>query len=214
MEICERKFMVRAFIVIYMLLLLSVNFVGDHSERMFYFTYSIATPIIQFAFCGLIVLTEILGIRKTQHVLLATTIIHLLVGLFVHFGLGWKLPNFWISNDIEPWRQGAAILMFVLCYVCCALAMVGLAAWLKVVFGRHWLLVRVGITVVVGVIVDLLMLYPIVLFVTPDHYMALWKLLALVSIKLPLCIVEVPLTYLVILAFKRNHKFLPKARLA
>ncbi len=187
--------------ILYTALLISANFVGDHSFQLFYFSYSAGTLVVQLVFCGLLGFTETIGTRKISQLIWISACINLAVALFSYFILGFPIPEFWLKHDIESietWHQINVIMLLTVGYTCSAFSMLKVADCLKTYFGHDWLLIRVMLTLFTGLIVDMAVLLPILFFVAPDRYMALWKMLSLASVKVTFSLVAIPISYLFI----------------
>lgn len=204
-----RQKTIRYIIILYSLLLLSANFVQDHSFQIFYFSYSAGTLLVQLAFCGIIAFTETIGFRKTNQIIWATALLNLSVALLTYFFLEIPIPDFWVNHDIDSFEiahQLNIIFLLTVGYVCSTLTMVYVAKYLRVFLGRSWLLFRVMIILAIGLLVDMTVLLPILFFVAPDRYMALWKVLSLGSVKLSLSLIAVPISYFLVHLIKIKTK--------
>ncbi len=193
--------------ILYTALLISANFVGDHSFQLFYFSYSAGTLVIQLVFCGLLGFTETIGSRKTSQLIGISACINLAVALFSYFILGFPIPEFWLKHDIESietWQQINVIVLLTVGYTCSSFSMVKVAQCLKTTFGQDWLLIRVMLILFAGLIVDMMVLLPILFFLAPDRYMALWKMLSLASVKVTFSLVAIPVSYFFIHLLKKR----------
>jgi uncharacterized PurR-regulated membrane protein YhhQ (DUF165 family) len=209
-NIISRKNYVRLMICFNTMLLLSANFVGNHSLQIFYFTYSTGTLLIQLVFCGIIAFTETLGFRKTAQMIWITTAINLVVALSLYFVLASPIPEFWVEPEtvqIERGRQLNVVLMLSIGYAFTAQSIVYVAGKLRLLFGKRWLILRMILLVLTGLLIDMTMLTLAILFMAEERYMTLWKMLSLVSVKLSFCFFAIPLSYLLVLILKRTtHK--------
>jgi len=206
-NLTQSKQYLRLAALVFLLLLISANFVGNYSLRIFYFTYSAGTLLVQLVFCGIVALTETLGFKKTAHFVWLSTMINMIAALLIYHIFAYPIPEFWVKHAIDKittWRQLSAILMLSIGYVCSGLAMVNLASFLKLYLKKRWLFLRVALINIVGLLVDTLVLIPILIFITPDLYLAIWKILSLFSVKISLSFIAIPLSYLLILVFKKK----------
>jgi uncharacterized PurR-regulated membrane protein YhhQ (DUF165 family) len=188
---------------------LSANFVQDHSFQIFYFSYSAGTLLIQLTFCGIIAFTETIGFRRTNQIIWATAVLNLLVALLTYFCLEIPLPDYWVNHDIDSFEiahQLNIIFLLTVGYVCSTLAMVYVARYLRLFLGRSWLLLRVMIILCIGLLVDMTVLLPVLFFVAPDRYLALWKVISLGSVKLSLSLIAVPISYFLVQLIKIKSK--------
>lgn len=203
----NRKRCFRYAVLLYTLVLLSANFAGYHSLQIFHFSYPAGTLLVQFAFCCTICFTETVGFRRTSHLIWGAALINLFVALFIHYILELPISEFWVNHDIddfERWDQFSVLLMLSGGYACSSLAMVKIAGLLRVILGRGWLLLRVLLILMAGLLVDMLVLMPVLFFIAPDSYMAFWKMISLVTIKISLSVAAIPICYFMIQALKRR----------
>lgn len=205
----ENRGFIDYFLFFYSLILVSANFVGDHSLRLFYFSCSSGTLLIQLVFCGVIFLTETIGFRKTNYIIGYTAAINLIIAVFVYYGLSLPIPTFWVKDDvdnIDNWQQFGIVFMLTLSYLLSAKAIVKAGAFLKIKLGKDWLLLRICLLLLGVLVLDMLVLAPIFHWVSSDSYIALWKMLSLLSVKIWLSFCSIPMCFLFV-------KFLsPKAR--
>lgn len=197
------------FLFFYSLILISANFVGDHSLRLFYFSCSSGTLLIQLIFCGVIFLTETIGYRKTNCIIGYTAAINLIIALFIYYVLALPIPTFWVKDDvdnIENWQQFIIVFMLTLSYLLSAKAIVKAGGFLKVKLGKDWLLLRISMLIIGVLVLDMLVLAPIFHWVSSDSYIALWKMLSLLSVKIWLSLCSIPMCFLFVKYLK------PKAR--
>lgn len=197
----ENRGFIDYFIFFYSLILVSANFVGDHSLQLFYFTCSSGTLLIQLVFCGVIFLTETIGHRKTNAIIGFTAAINLIIAIFIYYVLALPIPEFWVKDDmdnIENWQQFSIVFMLTLSYLLSAKALVKMGGILKVKLGRDWLLLRVSLLLLGVLVLDMLVLAPVFHWVSGDSYLALWKMLSLVSVKIWLSLCSIPMCYLLV----------------
>lgn len=206
----EQKF--RNAMVLYTLILLSANFVGDRSFQLFYFSYSAGTLVMQLVFCGLIGFTETIGFKRCMQLIWSSSIINLSVALVSYFLLQFPIPDFWVSaqDNIEVFHRLSVVIMFTVGYALSALTMVLVAGRLRLIFGKKWLFARVGVMLLAGLVVDMLVLTPTIFFIASDNYMALWNMISLISVKISLNLLALPMSYLLI-QILRKRIFLQKA---
>lgn len=200
-SVFESRGFIDYFIFFYTLIFISANFVGDQTLQLFYFTCSSGTLLIQLVFCGVIFLTETVGYRKTNAIIGYTAAINLIIALFIYYVLALPIPEFWVKDDvdtIENWQQFCIVLMLTLSYLLSAKALVKIGGFLRVKLGKEWLLLRVTLLLTCVIVLDMLALTPIFYFVSGDSYLALWKMLSLVSVKIWLSMCCIPLCYLLV----------------
>ncbi len=205
-----REKQLRYAMVLFTLLLLSANFVGDRSFKLFYFSYSAGTLVIQLVFCWIIGFTETIGFRRTKELIWSTSLANLGVALVSYFLLQFPIPDFWINTEdnIKIFYQLSVVILLTVGYSLSALAMVFAAGRLKLILGRKWLLTRVALTLLAGLMVDIIVLIPILFFIAPDRYMALWNVLSLITVKISLSLVAIPVSYLLVQVLrKRAYRF-------
>lgn len=206
-NIVSRKIFIRLIILLHTILLLSANFVGNHSLQIFYFTYSTGTLLIQMVFCGIIAFTETIGFRKTSRIIWITSAINLVVALSWYFVLACPIPEFWVEPEILLTQRGNQlnmVLMLSIGYAFTAQSIVYIAGKLRLLFGRNWLMLRMIFLVLAGLLIDMVMLTAAILFVSKETYMTLWKMISLVSVKLSFSFFAIPLSYLLVLILKRD----------
>lgn len=194
------------FIFFYTLIFISANFVGDQSIQLFYFTCSSGTLLIQLVFCGVIFLMETVGYRKTNTIIGYTAAINLILALFIYYIVALPIPEFWVKDDVdnvENWQQFLIVLLLTLSYLFSAKALVKMGAALKVRLGKDWLLLRVTLLLMGVLAIDMMVLAPIFYWVSSDSYLALWKMLSLVSVKIWLSLLSIPICYLLVRFRKR-----------
>ncbi len=193
----------------YTLLLLSANFVGDRSFQLFYFSYSAGTLVIQFVFCWIIGFSETLGFRRTTYLIWSSSLVNLAVAFIAYFLLQFPIPEFWINPEdgMTVWHRLNMVIMLTVGYTLSALAMVFAGFYLKLILGNKWLISRVSLTLLVGLVVDIVVLMPILYFLAPDKYLALWKMLSLISVKLSLNIMAIPVCYVLIQVLKKRSTY-------
>ena len=204
----NKKRFFRYAVLLYTLVLLSGNFAGYHSWQILHFSYPAGTLLIQFAFCCTICFTETVGFRKTSQLIWGAALTNLLVALFIHYILELPVSEFWVNTEIdnfEGWNQFSVLLMLTMGYICSSLAMVKIAGFLRVLMGRGWLLLRVLLILLTALFVDMLVLMPVLLFVAPDRYMAFWKMLSLMTVKISLSLVAIPISYFMVRIFKKRN---------
>lgn len=199
-------------VMLYACVLFAANLVGDHSLQIFYFTFSTGTLFIQLVFCCIIGLSETIGFRKTNRIVWLTGAINFLIALFVYYGLNYPVPDFWSKSEVDAasglWQFGV-ILMFTISYIVTGLVMIKTAAILRVLLGKDWLSLRVMLTVVMGLIIDMLLLSPVLYSLGPDRYMAVWKMLSLITVRIWLSVFAIPFSYLLVLLLKNRRFFMP-----
>ena len=197
----EKRGYLDYFIFFYSMILISANFVGDQSLQLFYFTCSSGTLLIQLVFCGVIFLTETIGYRKTNAIIGYSAAVNLIIALFIYYVVALPIPEFWVKDDadnIENWQQFAIVLMFTLSYLLSAKWIVKASAFLRIKLGRDWLLLRVSLLLLGVVVLDMMVLTPVFYWVSGDTYLALWKMLSLVSVKIWLSLCTIPIAYLLV----------------
>ncbi len=197
----EKRGYIDYFLFFYSMLLISANFVGDQTLQLFYFTCSSGTLLIQLVFCGVIFLNETIGHRKTKAIIGYSAAINLIIALFIYYGLALPIPEFWVKDDaenIENWQQFAIVLMFTLSYLLSAKWLVKAGGFLKVKLGKDWLLLRVSLLLLGVLILDMMILTPVFYLVSGDSYLALWKMLSLLSVKIWLSLCTIPIAYLLV----------------
>jgi uncharacterized PurR-regulated membrane protein YhhQ (DUF165 family) len=199
--VIEKRGYIDYFLFFFSMILISANFVGDHTLQLFYFTCSSGTLLIQLVFCGVIFLTETVGYRKTNAIIGYSAAINLIIALFIYYGLALPIPEFWVKDDaenIENWQQFAIVLMFTLSYLLSAKWLVKVGGFLKVKLGKDWLLLRVSLLLLGVLVLDMMVLTPVFYWVSGDSYLALWKMLSLVSVKIWLSLCTIPIAYLLV----------------
>lgn len=204
----QKKNICVAVISLFTLLLLSANFVGDHSLQLFYFTFSTGTLLMQLVYCGIILFSEICGYKKTALLILMTGLLNLIVAFSSFYSLGLPIPEFWTKaqvDGIDIAQQLIVILMLTVSYLCCALSMLTIAELLKIWLGHSWLLLRVTLLMMIAGLVDMLVLTPVLVYISPDSYMALWKVLSFLTVKIYLSLFAIPLCYLVLLVYRMRR---------
>lgn len=202
-----KRYPIYVIVLIYVLLVLAGNFVGDTSLKAFHFVYSSGTLFFQLVFCGTIFLTELIGFNRTAKIVWLCGFLHLMVGLIVYVLLGFSFPDYWLKQDLvvprDHWQYLNMAFMFSIGYLCSAFAMINVAGVLRAKLGQKWMFLRITLVTLTGILFDMLTLCPIILFISPDSYMKLWKVISLVSVKLILSLFTIPMTYLSIFLFKK-----------
>lgn len=201
-----REKQVRYAMALYTLLLLSANFVGDRSFQLFYFSYSAGTLVIQLVFCWIIGFAETIGFRRTTQLIWSSSLINLIVALISYFLLEFPIPDYWVNaqDNLEIFHRFSIVIFLSVGYALSALAMVFAAGQLKLIFGRKWLYSRVALTLLTGLIMDMVILMPILFFIAPDRYMALWNMLSLITVKTSLSLLAVPISCLLVQVLKKR----------
>ncbi|MBS0289728.1 MAG: VUT family protein [Proteobacteria bacterium] len=191
-------------VMLFSLLLLSANFVGDYSLQIFHFSYSAGTFVMQLVFCCIVVFCELFGLKRTIWIICQTALINVLVALIAYWWLNLPLPAFWMNHAQDAGRLPQVVLTLTLAYVCSAVVMVLVSNLVKILFGQDWLLLRVMLGLTAGCFIDSAMLLPVLYYLSADRYMALWKMLSLASVKCSLSLISLPFTYLIICILKRS----------
>lgn len=205
----EKRKYIDYFLFFYSMILISANFVGDHSLQLFYFTCSSGTMLIQLVFCGVIFFNETIGRRKTNAIIGYSAAINLIIALFIYYVLALPIPEFWVKDDaenIENWQQFSIVLMFTLSYLLSAKWIVWSGSFLKLKLGKDWLLLRVSLLLLGVLVLDMIVLMPVFYWVSGDTYLALWKMLSLVSVKIWLSLCTIPIVYLLVKFRGKMHR--------
>lgn len=202
-----KKYLLRSFVIFTATVLFFTNFVADKNLQLFHFTCSIGTLLIQIVYGGIIVLAETQYFRKTAKMIWWSGLINLVLACVGFFFLKFPIPEFWVKYNgemLQIWQQVEVVFMLMLAYISSAFAMLYTAGILHIFFRRRLLLLRVALVATIGVSVDIFVLTPIILFISPDSYTAWWKVLSLLSVKFSLCFYVIPLSAFLVFILKSS----------
>lgn len=187
------------------ILIIIANIVSSHESHLFYFNFSTGTLFFHLIVASLITLFEFCGERKTIGIIWLTGILNCCINLCLYFVFMVPVPKYWSVTEIpmqEDWRQLNVMLLLGMDYICTGLGI----AWSGCLFKKwfeHHLLLRVSMMSLVALLLDLLLLVPIMIFLTQDHYEIAWRMLSLASVKAISTLMAIPLTFLLIVWRKR-----------
>lgn len=192
----------------------SANLVGELKFTIFHFSVSFGTFVYQLGLFALLFSIEIYGFKKTQQLIWIVGVVNFVFAIFVHYIIKLPIPDFWVKLELaneQVWKQFTIILMLNLGFVCAGIAMLICAGYLRTILGRQWLFIRMSVPMLVALACDVIVVGPILYFIAGDNYMAGWHLISLVSVKIYLIFLALPITYILIKLF-RFHFMVPYKR--